>query len=191
MNGFGKLVAVSVSATMLLVGCGGTGVTPDAGIPVEDRTVGDGPVDEDSWRSQDLREGADTRGLASVQPFTGDPLDDPESPLATRVVYFDLDSSEIRDEYRSVVEAHAAYLAEHPEARLRLEGHTDERGSREYNIALGERRANAVRQLMALLGATEQQLTPISYGEERPVALGHDESAWRLNRRVELEYTGR
>ena len=89
---------------------------------------------------------------------------------------------------RGTIEAHSRYLAEHPGALITLEGHADERGSREYNIALGERRAHAVRQLMTLLGATNPQIRTISYGEERPAAVGHDESTWQLNRRVEIIY---
>lgn len=187
MGSFGKVIVVL--GVMLLVGCGGTGVTQDGGVPVEDRTgVGTGLEDQGT---QDLQEGVYTQGLSDTPAFAGDPLDDPESSLATRVVYFDLDSSEIRDQDRAVVEAHATYLASNPQTRLRLEGHADERGSREYNIALGERRANTVQQLMGLFGVGEQQLTSISYGEERPAALGHDESSWQLNRRVTLEYTVR
>lgn len=191
MSGFGKVILILVPGMVLLASCGGSGLTQDAGVPVEDRTAAGIGLEEDELGTQDAQEGAYTQGLSDTRTFAGDPLDDPESPLATRIVYFDLDSSDIRDEDRSIVEAHATYLAAHPQARLRLEGHADERGSREYNIALGERRTNGVRQLMGLFGVDEQQLTSISYGEERPAALGHEESAWQLNRRVELEYTAR
>ena len=90
-----------------------------------------------------------------------------------------------------VIEAHAAYLSEHAGASVTLEGHADERGSREYNIGLGEKRALAVRRLMSLLGATGPQIRTISYGEERPADAGHEESAWQLNRRVEIVYRTR
>lgn len=191
MSGFDRVSVVLVLGAMFLVGCGGTGLTQGDGVPVEDRTAAGSELEEDDAGMQELQQGAHTQGLSDTPVFAGDPLDDPQSPLATRAVYFDLDSSEIREEDRSIVEAHATYLAEHPQARLRLEGHADERGSREYNIALGERRANAVYQLMGLFGVDDQQLTSVSYGEERPAALGHDESAWQRNRRVELEYTAR
>jgi peptidoglycan-associated lipoprotein len=102
------------------------------------------------------------------------------------IVYFEFDSSEIRGEYVSVVAAHAAYLTRYPTARVRLEGHTDERGSREYNIGLGERRAQTVRKALLLQGVTEGQVTTVSYGEERPAVAGSDESAYAQNRRVEL-----
>lgn len=192
MSAMARMIFALAAGTVILVGCAGGGLTQDGGVPVEDRTaVGTGLEEDELGAAQGLPDGASTQGLSDAPAYTGDPLDDPQSPLATRIVYFDLDSSEIRAEDRSVVEAHAAYLAARPQARLRLEGHADERGSREYNIALGERRINAVSQLMGLLGVSEEQLTSVSYGEERPAALGHDESAWQLNRRVELQYTVR
>jgi len=102
------------------------------------------------------------------------------------VVYFDFDSSEIRSEYVPVVAAHAQYLVKYPTARVRLEGHTDERGSREYNIGLGERRAQTVRRALLAQGVAEAQITTVSYGEERPAVEGSDEAAFGQNRRVEL-----
>jgi peptidoglycan-associated lipoprotein len=108
--------------------------------------------------------------------------------LATRVVYFDFDSAEIKGPGVDVVAAHAKYLAANPATHVRLEGHTDERGSREYNIGLGERRAQSVRRAMMLQGATDGQISTVSYGEERPAVPGHDEAAWAKNRRVEIVY---
>lgn len=108
--------------------------------------------------------------------------------LASRVVYFDFDSSEIKGTGTDVVAAHAKYLAANGSARVRLEGHTDERGSREYNIGLGERRAQAVRRALMLQGASDGQISTVSYGEERPAVPGHDEAAWSKNRRVEIVY---
>ena len=105
---------------------------------------------------------------------------------ARNLVYFDYDSSEIKPEYDAVVSAHAGYLTRFKTARVRLEGHTDERGSREYNIGLGERRAQTVRRALMLQGVGEGQITTVSYGEERPVAEGSDEGAYSQNRRVEL-----
>ena len=120
------------------------------------------------------------------RPSYRGPWEDPSSPLYRRTVYFDYDSSEIQPEYLSVVASHAAYLAKYPSARVRLEGHTDERGSREYNIGLGERRAQTVRRALMLQGVAEAQITTVSYGEERPAAPGSDEAAYSQNRRVEL-----
>lgn len=108
--------------------------------------------------------------------------------LSKRVVYFDFDSSAVRDDDRAVIQAHSDYLAQHSGVKVTLEGHADERGSREYNIGLGERRANAIKQMMTLMGVAAAQISTVSYGEERPAALGHDESAWQLNRRVEIVY---
>lgn len=103
-----------------------------------------------------------------------------------RVIYFALDSSDINSDGRSLVEGWAAYLAANPNARVRLEGHCDERGTREYNVGLGERRGNAVMQALTSRGVSARQISVTSYGEERPVAMGHDESAWQQNRRVEI-----
>ncbi len=121
-------------------------------------------------------------------PIASDPLDDPNSILAKRVVYFDFDSSVVKEDFSAIIEAHAGYLADHPEVKVRLEGHADERGTRDYNLGLGERRASAVRQYLLLMGASASQIETISYGEERPAAIGHNENAWALNRRVELVY---
>jgi peptidoglycan-associated lipoprotein len=104
------------------------------------------------------------------------------------VIYFDFDRSDIRPEYASLISAHAKHLAAASSVKIRLEGHTDERGSREYNIALAERRAQAVRLALKLQGAGDAQLTTVSYGEERPVVAGSDEAAYEKNRRVELVY---
>ncbi len=111
-----------------------------------------------------------------------------EGLLAKRVVYFDFDSSEIKGEGTDIVGAHAKYLSMNPSVHVRLEGHTDERGSREYNIGLGERRAQAVKRALLLQGASEGQIATVSYGAERPADAGHDEAAWAKNRRVEIVY---
>ena len=104
------------------------------------------------------------------------------------VVYFNFDSDEIDQQYVPVVAAHAAYLVKYPTARVRLEGHTDERGSREYNLGLGERRAQTVRRALLVQGVAEAQITTVSYGEERPAVAGSDEAAYAQNRRVEFVY---
>lgn len=122
--------------------------------------------------------------------FTGSPFDDPNNPLSKHTVYFDFDKSEIHQGDRDIIIAHANYLLAHPNTKVVLEGHTDERGTREYNIALGERRAKAVSQLMQLQGVAKSQIDVVSFGKERPVALGHDEASWHLNRRVEITYPG-
>lgn len=113
----------------------------------------------------------------------------PDGALAAqRVIYFDFDSSDIRTEYVDVIAAHGRFLAGNATVRVRLEGHSDERGSREYNIGLAERRAQTVRRALALQGVQESQIATVSYGEERPAAAGGDENAWSKNRRVEIVY---
>ncbi len=175
MQSFSKLLLVAVSA-VVLAGCQTT--TPKSAAAVEDRS---GSADA----------GATTSGMGGDSAFRGDALDDPSSPLSRRVIYFDLDSSEVRQDDRATVSAHARYLASNPNAAVAVEGHADERGSREYNLALGERRGNSVRQLLLAEGAATKQLQVVSYGEEKPLTLGHDESAWQQNRRVEIVYTSR
>ncbi|MDR2153841.1 MAG: peptidoglycan-associated lipoprotein Pal [Burkholderiaceae bacterium] len=105
-----------------------------------------------------------------------------------RVILFDFDSYVIKPEYQSVIEQHARYLQENPNRSVSLEGHADERGSREYNLALGQKRAEAVRRALTLVGASDKQLEAVSFGEENPADPGHDEDAWAQNRRVELRY---
>lgn len=136
-------------------------------------------------RDRDTRYGVDEGGPLSITA-----LDDPDSPLSVRVLYFPLDGVAISNEDRDVIAAHARLLSSNPDVTVVLEGHADERGTREYNLALGERRAKAVQQLLVLQGVAQSQIQVISFGEERPVALGHDEEAWRLNRRVEILYSG-
>ena len=109
-------------------------------------------------------------------------------PLARKIIYFDFDKSEIKPEFADVVTAHARNLTSHPGLKIKLEGNTDERGTREYNIGLGERRAQAVRRALMLQGVTESQLATVSFGSERPAVEGDDEAAWAQNRRVELVY---
>lgn len=128
-------------------------------------------------------------GQASTESSsTMDPLSDPGSLLSKRVVYFDFDMSDLQPEALPILNAHAAYLVTHPDTKVSLEGHADERGSREYNMALGERRANSVQQFMMLKGVAAKQVEAVSYGEERPAATEQDESAYSLNRRVEIVY---
>jgi peptidoglycan-associated lipoprotein len=134
----------------------------------------------------------DTSGAPDAHDYTDSRnFDNPESLLSKRVVYFDFDKSSVRPEYRGIVSAHAAYAAAHSSARVTLEGHADERGTREYNLGLGERRGNAVSGLMSAQGGRGSQLTVVSYGEERPTCRVSDDECWSLNRRVEIVYTAR
>jgi len=125
---------------------------------------------------------------ASSGPNLGPEFSDPNNPLSKQTIYFELDSSQVRQEFVPVVAAHARYLASHPNQRVILAGHADERGSSEYNIALGEQRAKSVERMMRSQGVSAGQLELVSYGEEKPAVSGHDESAWQMNRRVEVGY---
>jgi peptidoglycan-associated lipoprotein len=131
---------------------------------------------------------ASTSAASAGGTWEGDPLENPNSLLATRVIYFDYDQSTVRADYLDVISAHADYLAANPQLVVRLEGHADERGTREYNLGLGENRANSVRSLMMAQGVADNQMVVVSYGEERPTAYEHNDEAWALNRRVELIY---
>ena len=136
--------------------------------------------------------GVDTSGAPDPHDYTDSRnFDNPESLLSKRVIYFDFDKSTVRPEYRGIVSAHAAYAASHSTARVTLEGHADERGTREYNLGLGERRGNAVSGLMSAQGTRGSQLSVVSYGEERPTRRVSDDECWSLNRRVEDVYTAR
>jgi peptidoglycan-associated lipoprotein len=135
---------------------------------------------------------ADTRAAPDPRDYTdARNFDNPESLLSKRVIYFDFDKSTVKPEYRDIISAHAAYMASSASARVTLEGHADERGTREYNLGLGERRGDAVESLMEAQGARSSQLTVVSYGEERPVCRVSDEACWAKNRRVEIVYTAR
>lgn len=123
-------------------------------------------------------------GLSSL----GAEFSDPANPLSKQTIYFALDSSQIQQQFIAIVAAHAQYLLAHPGQRIILEGHTDERGSREYNIALGEQRAKSVYRMMKVQGVSSQQMEIVSYGEEKPASEGNGQVSWQLNRRVEMAY---
>ena len=125
---------------------------------------------------------------APVAPVAVDPLNDPSSILAKRSVYYPFDVSVVQDADKPVVQAHAKYLSEHANRKVRLEGNCDERGSDEYNLALGQRRADGVKKMLLVGGAKESQIEAVSYGEEKPKATGHEETSWSQNRRTDLNY---
>jgi peptidoglycan-associated lipoprotein len=162
--------ALLVASLALLAGCPGNPKQPEQ--QPQQPTTDTGTVDNTG-----AVEGDDT----AMQGPSGE-------LLSKRIVYFDFDRADIRADSQSVVAAHAAYLSKNPSQKVRLEGHADERGSREYNIGLGERRGQAVRRALLLQGVAELQLSTVSYGEERPAAAGSDEQAYALNRRVEIVY---
>jgi len=118
------------------------------------------------------------------------PLKDPKNILSRRQVFFDYDKFDVKEEYRPLIEAHAKYLRENPSARMLIQGNADERGSREYNVGLGQRRSDSVKKMLTLLGARESQLESVSLGEEKPMCSESNEGCWAKNRRGELLYGG-
>jgi peptidoglycan-associated lipoprotein len=160
----------ALAAAVALAGCSSTSTTTGGGA--------------DGAANGANAQGAGTSGVAAGAAWSD------VAKLRT-VFYFDFDQSVVKQEGFADLEGHAKYLANNPSATVRLEGHADERGTREYNIALGEARANAVARLLMVNGASSSQIETISYGEEKPAMLGHTESEWALNRRVELSYTSR
>lgn len=160
-----------------LAACGSSVKLDEA--PVEDRNTSGVPTGTDNTT------GVDPRNVAEVQ-VPG--IDVPQPAALARIVFFDYDSFAVRADSTAVLEANARFLKANPNRKVGLEGHTDERGGREYNIALGQKRAEAVRRALALLGVSEAQMEPVSFGEERPAAVGYDEGAYAKNRRVEITY---
>ncbi|GAB3336590.1 MULTISPECIES: peptidoglycan-associated lipoprotein Pal [Chromohalobacter] len=169
----GLAVAISLA---VLAGCSSTGGTQDGSM---DGTSGTGAGGSDSASSQ---------GMESGQGTSGSEMGDRNAIPEERTIYFAFDRDTIRPEFESVLEAHAQYLKNHPNTDVVLEGHADERGTREYNLGLGERRAQAVEQYLSVEGVSSSQVEIVSYGEERPAVRGHDEESYAQNRRVVFSY---
>lgn len=174
-----KRLLLSVLLAGLVAACSTVGQEQD-GAGVEDRNVGEA-VDRPAIKP------AESQALTD-KSLAGSALKDPNNILSKRSVYYDFDSNLIKDEYKPVVTAHARYLRQHSATAMRIEGNADERGSREYNLALGQRRADAVKQMMQLLGARTEQIETVSYGEEKPRGTGSDEASWAENRRADILY---
>jgi len=176
-----KNAALIIATALLAAACASKDTKTEAQVDDKSKPIADARPAPDSSQSKPI---TDTR------PF-GDPLKDPNSPLAKRSVYFDFDSNAVKDEYRNLITAHSRYMtADKKDARIRIEGNCDERGSREYNLALGQRRAEAVKKVMTVLGVQDGRIETTSYGEEKPMAMGHDESSWAQNRRADIKYSG-
>ena len=169
---------------VFLIGCQTTPTTQDSA-PIDDKSG----VGASSGASTSGAAGAGVTG-STTGSLAANPLRDPNNILSKRSVYFDFDSFVVRDEFKPLVEAHARFLQQNRNARLTIQGNTDERGSREYNIALGQKRSDAVKRMMLLLGATETQVETVSFGKEKPRNPGHDEAAWAENRRDDMLYAG-
>ena len=163
------------AAVLSVAGCNRSNTLPDESA---------GPANDGGFDDSTTARGQSNGGGVTVSPLEAERA----RLMQQLVVYFDYDTADILPEFNALLQAHGQFLAQNPNTQVRLEGHADERGSREYNIGLGERRAQAVRRVLMLQGAAGSQLTTVSYGEERPAQTGSDDEAWRLNRRVELVY---
>ena len=174
-----KKVVLSIAMAVLVAACGSQEVKKD--VPVADRTT---PPSQPTQPTTG-------QTTPTTQPaITANPLTDPQNILSKRSVYFDFDSNAVKDEYRGLIQAHAKYMVDKRDAKARVEGNCDERGSREYNLALGQRRAEAVKKVMTVLGVQDGRIETVSFGEEKPAAAGHDEAAWAQNRRGDIKYAG-
>ncbi|MBC3861902.1 peptidoglycan-associated lipoprotein Pal [Undibacterium jejuense] len=171
-----KTLALMISSVVLMTACASK-------VPLEDKAK----VEEKSVQTT-TPPAADPNAVKTVQTGSVDPLNDPQGVLAKRSVYFDFDSYVVKDEYKSVVENHSKYLTTNKQRKILIQGNTDERGGSEYNLALGQKRAEAVRKSMSLLGVPESQIEAVSLGKEKPKATGHDEASWAENRRSDIVY---
>lgn len=172
-----KQMLLSAMVVSLLAGCASQEMKEQPKAAVEEKSV------------TAAVPAAETKSAEQAK-MTGNPLKDPNNILSKRSVYFDFDQSSVKDEFKPLVDAHSKYLREHADAKMMLQGNCDERGSREYNIGLGQRRADAVRKAMSVLGAADKQVESVSYGEEKPRKTCHEESCWQENRRADIVYQG-
>jgi peptidoglycan-associated lipoprotein len=174
-----KNVALYLAIAVIAAGCASKETKTDA--PVTDRSSG---------VSQPSRSASSSTTPSQQPSIAGNPLRDPSNILSKRSVFFDYDSNAVKDEYRGMVQAHSRYLGDKRDSRIRIEGNCDERGSREYNLALGQKRAESVKKMMTVLGVSDGRIETISFGEEKPMSSGHDEQAWSQNRRADIKYAG-
>ena len=174
-----------VLCTLLVAACSSTPTKEQDGAAVEDRTGKDKPqvVERPPVKP------AESTGIQD-KSLLGKELTDPKSILSKRSIFFDYDSNLVKDEYKPLVSAHARFLQQNGREKMRVEGNADDRGSREYNLALGQRRADAVKQMMQILGAKPDQIETVSFGEEKPRCNDAAESCWSQNRRGDIVYQG-
>jgi len=185
MQGVKTLVTIIAFA---LLGACSTVKLNDKAAPVEDRNTSGSastPAPAPAPAPSAAKSGGDTSATRSAAV---DPLNDPSNILYKRSVYFDYDQYTMKEEYRALVEAHGKFLAANPDRKVTIQGNTDERGGSEYNLALGQKRAEAVRRAMVLAGARDSQLEAVSFGKEKPKSTGSDEAAWAENRRADIAY---
>ncbi len=180
-------LVIAAAVLVLIAGCASKG--PASDVPVENRDTASAGANTGTALPNTQTQGMKDNPVIG-NTLKSDPLKDAANILSKRVIYFDYDKDSVRPEFAPVLQAHAKFLTENRARKIRLEGHADERGSREYNMALGQRRAEAVRKAASVLGVSVDRIETISFGEDKPRANGHDESAWAQNRRVEIVYDG-
>ena len=180
-----KFPFVAVMAVAIVTALAGCSTQPTA--PVDDKSTTGTPA---AGTTPGATTSGTTPGGVTGTPGGMSPLKDPNNILSKRSVYFEFDSFVVEDKYKSLIDAHARYMAANRSAKVTLQGNTDERGSREYNIALGQKRADAVKRAMTLMGVQEIAVETVSFGKEKPRREGHDEGSWAENRRVDILYFG-
>lgn len=183
-----KFFAVILASLMVLSAC--SSVQLDKKAPVEDRTGSSAAANtaNDSAKTGAANDGSADSRAGDKNAQNTDPLNDASGILAKRSVYFDFDSYVVKDEFKSVIEAHSQYLIKNADRKIVIQGNTDERGGSEYNLALGQKRAEAVRRALNLLGVADKQIEAVSFGKEKPKATGSNEAAWAENRRADIAY---
>jgi len=181
-----RIACLALALGAMLAACSGGPVSEQEPAGVEDRQPGAAP----GAQAQPVKPGSVARVDLTSKPGAQSALTDPGSILSKRSIFYDLDSFDVKDQYKGLIEAHARYLRDNPKSKMLIQGNTDERGSREYNVSLGQRRSEGVKKMLLLLGAREEQVESVSLGEEKPKAEGHDEQAWSQNRRSDILYQG-
>jgi peptidoglycan-associated lipoprotein len=189
-----KFFAVLLASLIALSAC--SSVQLDKKAPVDDRTGSNASTasSNDSAKTGAANDGSadsragDKNAQSNQNGQNADPLNDATGMLAKRSVYFDFDSYVVKDEFKPVIEAHSQYLIKNADRKVVIQGNTDERGGSEYNLALGQKRAEAVRRALNLLGVADSQIEAVSFGKEKPKATGSNEAAWAENRRADIAY---
>ena len=181
-----RIFGAAALSVMLLAGCASQDEEIDN--QVDQNDIANQPMDMDGSATPIADSDVSTSALDDEMLTAQQLLEQEDSPIASRVIYFEYDSAKVSDDSMVLLEAHGDFIAGNGNVNVTLTGHADERGSREYNIALGDRRAQSVRRILLFQGASSDQIETVSYGEEQPAVMGHDESAWSRNRRVELQY---
>ena len=180
-----RIALLGLGLVAMLASCSGGPVSEQEPAGVEERQPA-----QPGAQTQPVKPGSVARVDLTGKPAIKSPLTDPASILSRRSIFYELDAYDVKGQYKDLVEAHARYLRDNPKSKMLIQGNTDERGSREYNVGLGQRRSDGVKKMLLLLGAREEQIESVSLGEEKPRAEGHDEQAWSQNRRSDMLYQG-